>query len=283
MLASSASVDIGAYETGDIRILDTFQNTNTHVNSIENQNINNQANPNLQVMHNWNPNNGGSGTYNNSNFGVFNPSTTWSIFNQDFVQMTPGTAFNVWSPAPSNFTFVHTANNVSESSTEVDASRLNNKPDAILSVTQLWDSSAGSVYNDSPVGAFYDLFQNKWRINNSNLTAMPLNAKFNVYHQTASANAFVHKAVTANTLASITYIDHPLLNNTPCAQFQVTHVGLTINTHPLGVYYEGLNSKWGIFNQNTEDMANNAEFHVIVSAEQIEECSGDLIFADDFE
>lgn len=276
----AALVDIGAYETGDLRIVDKFTDSPSSQSTIDSVLINNQANAKLQVTPNWNPN-GDVGVYNDHNTGVYRCFTDqWCNFNQDLNDMTPGASFNVWSPAPNNNNFVHIASDATPSSvsfTTLDRSGLNNSPNLILSVTQFWSG----VYNDNPVGAVYNGFEGKWLIENMNDADMPENAQFNVLYQPPSANAFVHKTAATNIFGSESDIDHPLLNGTPCAQFQVTHVGVLRNPYPIGVYYTG--EKWSIFNQGGEVMAENNEFHVIVSAEQIEACNGDLIFADSFD
>jgi hypothetical protein len=58
--------------------------------------INGRPNAILQVTPNWNPG-GSGGVYNNDNIGVWydNGARKWSIFNQNFVSMQSGAAFNV--------------------------------------------------------------------------------------------------------------------------------------------------------------------------------------------
>lgn len=279
--SGGTALDIGAYEAGDNRLLDTLKGTPSYINTIEDNDINEQEFAKLQITQNWHTPNG-AGIYNNANIGVYRGTSTWRIFNEDqSTAMSTNTAFNVWNPAPSTHSFVHTATDATASNdatTELDVSGLNNNPDAILSVTQLWDG----IYNNNPTGVFYNNSNNKWYIYNSNLADMPLNAQFNVYYQDASANAFVHNAKAANISGNGTYIDHPLLNNTPCAQFQVTHLGISNYPYRTGVYYDPISNRWSIFNQGLEAMPDYARFHVIVSAEQIAECN-DIIFADGFE
>jgi hypothetical protein len=77
-------------------------------------------------------------------------------------------------------------------------------------------------------------------------------------------------------------IDHPLLNDSPCAQLQVTYDSGIVYPYKTGVYYNQASGKWGVIKQVGEPMEELAHFHVIVSAEQIAECS-DIIFADGFE
>jgi|GEM_PF-1221015 len=277
--SGGTAIDIGAYESGDFRLLDFLKGHSSNINTIESPEISFQPFPKLQITHNWNPI-PGSATYNDHNMGVYKDNSIWRIFTQDQSDMTSQVAFNVWSPAPSTNNFVHTAEDAisaSESYTVLDRSGLNNKPNAILAVTQLWEG----LYNDNPIGVFYNSTNGKWYIYNSNLVDMPWMASFNVYFQEASTNAFEHRAGGSNISGNYTYIDHPLLNGTPCAQFQVTHKGLSNFPFKTGVYYDSGVNKWAIFNQGLETMPSYARFHVIVSAEQIAECS-DVIFANGF-
>lgn len=278
------ALDVGAYEAGDMRLLDTLKGSPSNLNPIESTAINANEFAKLQVTQNLNPN--GISVFNgidyDANFGVYDSGVAWTIFAQDqTTQMDTNTAFNVWSPAPSANSFVHTAEDAisaSESFTEIDRSGLNNNPDAVLSVTQLWEG----LYNDNPVGVFYSPFTNRWNIYNSNFVDMPWMAKFNVYFQPKSAHAFIHKTSDNNTSADVTYINHPLLNDSPCAQFQITYDSGVVFNPKTGVFYNQALKKWGIFNQGGELMPNSARFHVIVSAEQIAACN-DVIFADGFE
>ena len=274
------ALDIGAYEAGDVRLMDVLKGTASNLNPIEDSGINEQEFAKLQVTQNWHSPNG-SGLYNDANIGVWNAASSWYIFNQDPTNsMDSGTAYNVWTPAPSTHNFVHTATDASASNdatTELDMTGLNNNPDAILSVTQLF-----GTYNDNPVGVFYNDNDSRWYIYNSNLADMPENAQFNVYYQDSSANAFVHSAKAANISGNGTYIDHPLLDNTPCAQFQVTQLGISNYPYRIGVFYDPISNRWSIFNQGAETMPDYARFHVIVSADQIAQCN-DIIFKNAFE
>ncbi len=281
--SGGVAIDIGAYEAGDMRTLDFLKGNPNTLNAIENTAINAEEFAKIQITQNLNPNGKDvfNGVYNDANPGIYRNDPTWIIFNQDqLTQMDTNAAFNVWNPAPSSQNYVHTAEDAisaSESFTELDRSGLNDNPNAILSVTQLWEG----LYNDNPVGVFYNPFTGRWNIYNSNFIDMPWMSKFNVYYQASSANAFIHRTSDANILIDSSLIDHPLLNNSPCAQFQVTYDSGIVYPYKTGVYYNQARGQWGVFNQGGEAMEELARFHVIVSAEQIAECS-DIIFADGF-
>ena len=105
---------------------------------------------------------------------------------------------------------------------------------------------------------------------------------YHVYWQPPSANAFRHIAMPGNISNNYTLLDHPLLNGHACAQVHVTQGagGGVLNGHHVGVWYTG--SRWAIYNQDLASMPIGAEFHVVVDARQVFECS-DVIFADAFD
>jgi hypothetical protein len=96
-----------------------------------------------------------------------------------------GVALEVNGPvkvAGNKFVFTHTAtvaNKISANGTDVDNSFCNNDPNALLIVTQKINSS-GTIYNNSPIGTYYNTTRNKWEIRNQNGTAIPTNAQFTV-------------------------------------------------------------------------------------------------------
>ncbi|MDB5033913.1 MAG: hypothetical protein JWQ98_1154 [Chlorobi bacterium] len=78
--------------------------------------------------------------------------------------------------------FVHTttaANKLSANGTDVDNPLCNGDPNALLFVTQKLNPS-GIIYNNSPIGVYYNTIRNKWEIFNEANTAVPVGAQFNV-------------------------------------------------------------------------------------------------------
>ena len=78
--------------------------------------------------------------------------------------------------------FVHTAtvaNKLSANGTDVDNVMCNGDPNCFLIVTQKLNPT-GIVYNNSPIGVYYNTTRNKWEIFNENNAAIPTNAQFNV-------------------------------------------------------------------------------------------------------
>ena len=79
--------------------------------------------------------------------------------------------------------FVHRAapENISENSTYLDDPLADGNPSAVLHVTQNWNpGSTDGVYNDHPVGVWYDAAREKWAIFNQDRAPIPDGAAFNV-------------------------------------------------------------------------------------------------------
>ncbi len=92
---------------------------------------------------------------------------------------------------PINSVFVHraTSESISANSTYLDDRSTNGNPDAILSITRNWNPEGDGVYNDHPVGVWYDTTAERWAIFNEDRSAMPEGAAFNVLVWAASTGA----------------------------------------------------------------------------------------------
>ncbi len=79
--------------------------------------------------------------------------------------------------------FVHraTPENTSANSTYLDDPLADGNPSAVLHVTQNWNPGDGDgVYNDHPVGVWYDTAREKWAVFNQDRAPIPDGAAFNV-------------------------------------------------------------------------------------------------------
>jgi len=106
----------------------------------------------------------------------------WAIFNQDRSAVPAGAAFRVVLP-PAPESFVHRAelDNTVGNATYLDDPLTDGKADAVVSVTQNWNPGGGTgIYNDHPVGVFYDEDVQKWSVYNRDGAPMPEGAAFNV-------------------------------------------------------------------------------------------------------
>src|SRR5215210_2663299 len=106
----------------------------------------------------------------------------WAVFNQDRAAVPAGTTFQVIVPGgPEKIVHRAESGNIDENSTYLDDPLVNGKPGAILSVTQNWNPGGGSgTYNDHPVDVRYDAGRQQWAIYNTDDSAMPDGAAFNV-------------------------------------------------------------------------------------------------------
>jgi len=272
-------VDIGAYESGDLHFLHVNTGSGSHISTIDNTAINSlNALDSLHIT----PMKGGEGAgdVNNNAFeAIYYASGFWRVFNENVaVDILTDAAFYVSRYASVINTFEHTATDSGLNNTVLDYSALNNNPNLIMSVTQNWIGT----YNPHMIGLTY-LF-GRWVIINLDLANIPSNSNFNVYYQPRSKSAWVHRATAGNSVANLTFLDHPEINGVGCANIQVTQSAVqgVFNDHVIGLVYSGFTGVWSIYNQNGSAMPENAEFHVIISPEQIAECQ-DVIFKDNFD
>ena len=81
---------------------------------------------------------------------------------------------------------------------------------------------------------------------------------------------FVHTATAASLSADLTYIDNPLLNGNPGAQLVFSHVWNppgsigVYNDHRTGLYYDSVEGKWGIYNEDVTNMVEDSSYFVYV-------------------
>ncbi len=162
--------------------------------------------------------------------------------------------------------FVHrtTTANKSGHITYVSHPSVLNDPNAILRVTHNWNPPGiPATYLNCIVGVYYA--GGSWGIFNQDPACqMPVDASFNV----AVGEGFVHDVATANTNGHITYINHPLANGNPSALVTATPLWKgTYSKSDIGVWYDSLQGKWAIFNEDTTvAMATGMAFGVNVEA-----------------
>lgn len=282
--------DIGAYEYGDKSFLHTAT-TDTisgHITWMNHPAVNGVPGANLFVTPNLDA--GGSSIdvpYDNA-FGTWYAGGTWSIFNEaTAIPMPVDAHFDVFAAAAGGGVFRHQTNaeNTSGWTSRLDDGSLNNLPDRIVLATQ--NFSAGGVYNPHPIGVFYLAFggPGSWHVANIDLADagdMPVGAGFSIYAQEPSPNAFRIAATAANRPdSSALHLDHPLLNDTPCAQPIVTRLfdGTQVEGH-FDVFYVPSISRWTIYAYG--GMPLGTQFNVLVDPAQVFECR-DRLFADGFD
>ena len=106
----------------------------------------------------------------------------WAIFNQDRAAVPAGATFEVVIP-PASESFVHRAepDNIFGNTTYLNDPLTDGSPGVPVSVTQNWNpGGGGGVYNDHPVGVFYDEDAQRWAVYNLDGARMPEGAAFNI-------------------------------------------------------------------------------------------------------
>jgi hypothetical protein len=165
--------------------------------------------------------------------------------------------------------FVHEAtiaNGAGNYVTYLDDPMLNGHPEAIVLATPNWNPpGGGGVYNNHPIGVWYNPFEEKWTVFNQDFAPILDGSSFNI----RVGSGFLHQANPSNISSHVTTIDNPLSNNNPTAKVVVTPVwingvgGVYVN-HNIGVYYWAAQGKWAIYNQDIAPMPNKALFHVLI-------------------
>ena len=168
------------------------------------------------------------GVSNPAHIGVYYNGSQWAIFNQNHSMPMPNQAsFNVASYLPTALGIIqHTAlaANTDAHITRLDHPQLNGNPNALIQLTQHWTA----VYNDKEIGVYYD--GTRWAIFNQDLSAMPLNAKFNVLISNTSTDATATPTNTPVPAATNTPLVATTATNTPVAVATATNTPLVATT-----------------------------------------------------
>ena len=154
--------------------------------------------------------------------------------------------------------------------TYIDHPELNNNPDAIAIVNGNLNPTGTDVFNSNSIGVYYEPFNSRWGIFNENFELMPENSSYSVYILN-DGTGITHVSTSTNQgpAASITLIDHPLLNGNPEMQPLITkkweESTQVYDTLNYGVYYDTDSSRWGIYNEEGgQDIPENSTFNIMV-------------------
>jgi hypothetical protein len=281
---ADGKADVGAFEFGDTSFTHTASAANlvaNYISVIDDPALNGTPAAVLIATPDYNAG-AATGVAYDHPFGAYYSSGSWRLFNQDTIANGPlpaGTHFDVFAPAAGSGSFVHvsSAANVSGSGTAFSDSSSDGLPDSIVLVTQNWTAGAASIYNAHPVGVFYG-GDALWHVANLDGAAMAYPLGFNVYAQAPSPNAFRAVATPGNSFGGALFLDHPLLNDTPCARPHATRV--LAGTAGDGFDVEYLGGRWLIFDYGGTALGD--VFNVLVDPAQVDACI-DRIFADSFQ
>lgn len=160
------------------------ENTNANSTYLDHPSANGNPDAFILIAPVWEPN--GSEVNNARPVGVwYNVERgRWAIYNQDLSPMPQEAVFNVSvSERSGGPLFVHRAEpeGAPDNSTYLDHPLTNGEPEAVLQVTPNWNPGGrGGIYDDHPVGTFYDPDEEKWAVFNQDAAPMPNGAAFNV-------------------------------------------------------------------------------------------------------
>ena len=169
------------------------------------------------------------------------------------------------------FVHVATAANIVAHQTFIDNPLTNDKPLAVVLVTQNWSPGgvAGANHNHY-IGVVYSNTRKQWGIYNEDGAAMTVGDAFNVIIPPAGPGVFVQ---SASNNSNSTIINNPLANGNPNAVLLVTPIwnpgggvsGLNAN-FPFSVEYNTITNNWAIFDQSGAAMPIGTSFNVFVLA-----------------
>lgn len=197
--------------------------------------------------------------------------------------MSDGRTFNILSPFPASLLagsktgFKHTAlpPGTSEASV-IDHPSMN----GLANIIAIAMARRETEYHDHPIGLTYDaaLLGGRWKVVNQDRQVLTQNRMFNVVAAAlGSPNAF-SATVGANPSATLR-IDHPLVDNNPCAIIVVGRVGGSAEPHNPVAFsldyrngaYPGQPGHWYVVAEGGQFPA-NARFNVIVDGIKSSRC-----------
>jgi hypothetical protein len=208
----------------------------------------------------------------------------WFVVNSDGANMPQNAHHNVFVPlgSSSNGVFQHTASggNTLDDLTQVDWTTVNGDPGWIILATQ--STNFGTPFETA--ATVLDYSGTRWTLRTADASGFNTNTRWNLYAQRPSPQAFLHTVAISNQPAgsSATYLDHPLLNGTPCAQIQVSALARSGGGAVFDLDYDVARGQHRIFS-NSGAIPVGARYHVLVNPGQIDECSGGPLFFDGFE
>lgn len=157
--------------------LNTFEHTvsaaGSNISQIDRAGLNGNTDKILQLTQHW------TGFYNPHPPGIFNDGSNWFVKNFDLADLPNNSNFNIYYQDESKSAFEHIAvdQNTGWDSTLLNHPLLNGNPCAQIQVTQ---SGSQSVFNDTPVGVFYESIGERWHIINQDGSQMLEGAAFHV-------------------------------------------------------------------------------------------------------
>jgi hypothetical protein len=219
----------------------------------------------------------GSGVYDDNPIGVWYVGGEWAIFNENGATMPLDMLFNVLvvpAPTATAFVFTSASSNIEGSTAFINSSKTNGQKSIKLQVTQLWNpGGVGGANNNSSIGVFYNTptpFHDRWGVFDQNDTGIPVGVSFNVLvGAIAHGKLALQKATAPTRVDDFTLINNATLNNHPAFILFSTPVydpngrGGVFDADPTGVWYDGSDSRWTVFQEGVGAVPLNAAFNLL--------------------
>jgi hypothetical protein len=233
----------------------------------------------MWVTPNWNPNGQLSAPYNNHPIGVWYNDVLrrWAIVNQDGAAMAVGLSFNVAFAYSIPYGFCHpmTTDNTTDDYSVIDNATLNGNAAAVIILTHYaWGGAIPGAVDNHNVGVAYDSGTARWRIYTEDGSVMPTGQTYCGLIVSQYANAWMHIVTTGpggNGEFNYTWLDNPATNHNLHALVFVTHnlgptSGMLASNHALGAWFSGTinGGAWSIFNQDLAPVADSDYYNVFV-------------------
>ncbi len=208
-------------------------------------------------------------TANPRNIGVWYDAgrKRWAVYNESKASMPAGASFSVRALPPGASAFVHRASpaTLSGHMTYLGHPSLDGRPEVSFQVTHVYNPpGAPGIYDDHPIGVWYDTGSKRWAIYNEDFAAMPASVSFNVK---IGGNAIV-VADASNLVKGGIVLDSPETNGRPDAKLFVTHnwnppgASTAYYTRPFGTRYDSFTGRWSVFGLDGSPIPAGVGFNV---------------------
>lgn len=230
---------------------------------IDHPDLNNNTEAKIVIKQNFLPN----AIFNDHPINLWYLNNRWMISNSDNAPLPLGSSFNVFIGGSSTSVVYHLATEANSTSfaTSIDHPLFNNQnPGPHAAFSLIWNLEN---MISKPLG--FEYLNGKRRIYAEDLDGFTTNTNFIIVVPSAS-NSFTHVSTSQNIDGPITFIDHPSLNNNPNTSFVFEHYyGLEGNNndfnHNLGLYYDDIENKWGIFAQDLTNFIPGLAFSILTA------------------
>jgi len=190
----------------------------------------------------------------------------WAVYDESRASLPVGLPVNVRVLPPSATAYVHRAARATLSGhiTYLDHPRLNGHPEASLQVThQYAPPGSPGIYDDHPLGVWYDTSRQRWSIYHDDFAPMPENVAFDVkmgslVTVTASAENLVNGALRVDDLAAappsaVVFLTH---NFAPMGQ------GGAYHAKEVGIRFDTKTQRWLVENLDGSPIVTGVAFNV---------------------